>query len=454
MSTEKRNAIQRIVEAFEMGAALPEELDPNAPEIKAFAETLTEHRRGAFFAMAQNADTRKISVKFNKVQGEYYRKLVTAKDTGRKVAYVPFNFIPEIFHALDMVPVCAEVLTTMAQFLDEGIHEYLDLAIERGLPDTMCSTQRGVIGLLEAGIIDKPDIIINGALGSCDPNSKAYEYMSEKFDIPSLTIDIPFYHDERALDYYTKGFKNVVTGLEEVAGKKLDPDRLREVVDYTNQASELFFEINELKKNVPNPVPGYYNLQHTGTKFMMVGTPEAVEFYQTALDVSKERLKQGKHALPEEKIRVFFVYTGFYFDYSLFAWFEEEMGASYLMDVLSCFDFNPIIDTTSVESMLRGLAEEMFNLPMTRQLKGSWNMPANWLFDILYYAKTYQADCCVFSGHLACKQAWGVYRLIADEVKKQLGIPSLRLEGDGWDARITPMSSIKEQLKEFFATLE
>ena len=121
---------------------------------------------------------------------------------------------------------------------------------------------------------------------------------------------------------------------------------------------------------------------------------------------------------------------------------------------LSCFDFNPIIDTTSVDSMLRGLAEEMFNLPMTRQLKGSWNMPANWLFDILYYAKTYQADCCVFSGHLACKQAWGVYRLIADEVKKQLGIPSLRLEGDGWDARITPMSTIKEQLKEFFATLE
>jgi benzoyl-CoA reductase/2-hydroxyglutaryl-CoA dehydratase subunit BcrC/BadD/HgdB len=454
MSVEKRNAIERIVEAFEMGAALPEDLNINAPEIQALMETMPEFRRGAFTAMAQNSDTRRISVKFNQCLSEYYRNLITARETGKKIVYIPFNFIPEIFHAMDMVPVCAEVLTTMALSLEEGIYEYLDLAVERGLPDSMCSTQRGVIGLFEAGLIDKPDLIINGALGSCDPNSKAYEYMSERFQIPSLSIDIPFYHDERALDYYTKGFKNVITGLEEISGKKLDPDRLREVVDYTNQASELFFEINELKKNVPNPVPGYYNLQHTGIKFMMVGTPEAVEFYQTALDVSRERLEGGKHVLPEEKIRVFFMYTGFFFDHTIFAWLEEKMGATYLMDVLSCFDFNPIIDTTSLESMLRGLAEEMFNLPMTRQLKGAWNMPSSWLYDVLYYAKTYKADCCIFSGHLACKQAWGAYRLVADEVRKQLGISSLRLEGDGWDARITPMSSIKEQLEEFFATLD
>lgn len=454
MSAEKRNAIERIVETFEMGTALPEDLNLNAPEIQAFIETMPEFRRNAFIAMAQNPDTRKISVKFNQCLSEYYRTLITARETGKKIVYIPFNFIPEIFHAMDMVPVCAEVLTTMALSLEEGIYEYLDLAVERGLPDSMCSTQRGVIGLFEAGLIDKPDLIINGALGSCDPNSKAYEYMSEKFQIPSLSIDIPFYHDERALDYYTKGFKNVVKGLEEISGKKLDPDRLREVVDYTNQASELFFEINELKKNVPNPVPGYYNLQHTGIKFMMVGTPEAVEFYQRALDVSRERLEKERQVLPEERIRVFFMYTGFFFDHSIFAWLEEKMGATYLMDVLSCFDFNPIIDTTSVESMLRGLAEEMFNLPMTRQLKGAWDMPSNWLYDVLYYAKTYRADCCIFSGHLACKQAWGAYRLVADEVRKQLGIPSLRLEGDGWDSRITPMSSIKEQLEEFFATLE
>jgi len=35
-------------------------------------------------------------------------------------------------------------------------------------------------------------------------------------------------------------------------------------------------------------------------------------------------------------------------------------------------------------------------------------------------------------------------------VKNQLGIPSVRLEADGWDSRITPMPVIKEKLSDFF----
>ncbi len=93
------------------------------------------------------------------------------------------------------------------------------------------------------------------------------------------------------------------------------------------------------------------------------------------------------------------------------------------------------------------------SLPMTRQLKGSWDMPANWLDDLLYYVDRYKADCLVFTGHAACKQVWGIYRLVADEIKKQLGVPSLRLEGDGWDSRVTSLEVIKEQLAEFFETL-
>jgi hypothetical protein len=123
------------------------------------------------------------------------------------------------------------------------------------------------------------------------------------------------------------------------------------------------------------------------------------------------------------------------------------------MDLLVSYDFNPIIDTTNKDTMLAGLAKGMLNLPMTRQLKGSWDMPANWLHDLLYYVDTYKADCLVFTGHAACKQVWGIYRVVAEEIKKQLGVPCLRLEGDGWDSRVSPMKVIKEQMSEFFETL-
>ncbi|MCP4752534.1 MAG: 2-hydroxyacyl-CoA dehydratase [Proteobacteria bacterium] len=453
MTEERRNALERVVETLHMTGALPPEMDFESAEMKAMLDTLPEARRVAFQTMAKDPYIRKMSNVFNVNMGDYWSDVLEARSQGKKMVFIPFNCSPEIFYALDIVPIGVEILNTMAMTLEEGIHEYLDLSVERGLPDTMCSSQRGVVGLLEAGLLDRPDFLVNGALGGCDPNSKAFEYISEKFDVPAMYLDVPYYHDDRSMAYYTKGFKQVVEALEELSGNKLDEDRLREVCELSNQSTELAMEINELKRNVPNPVPNYYNTIHLATKLTMTGTKRAVDVFQTALDVSQELLAKGAHVLPEEKIRMMMMYTSLYFDGGLHLWLQEEMGVSYLNDLLVFYDFNPIIDTTNMETMLYGLSKTMLNLPMTRQLKGSWDMPANWLHDLLYYVETYKADCLVFTGHTACKQVWGVYRLVADEIKKQLGVPSVRLEGDGWDSRITPLSVFKEHLSEFFETL-
>ena len=453
MGEKKRNVLEGIIETFNMTSNLPEDLDLEDPEMKAFLDSLTESRRNNFIAMVKDPDVRKMANISNAANGKYLDQVYHARELGKKVAFIPFNASPEIFHALDIVPAGVEVLNTFGAIMEEDFNEYLDLSVERGLPDTMCSAQRGILGLLEAGLLEKPDIFVNGGLGGCDSNSKIFEYMAEKFDIPILYLDVPYYHDQRSFDYYTNGYKQLVAGLEELSGNTLDEDRLREVCELSNQATEIFMEIDEMKRHVPNPVPNYYNLNHLSQKLTLVGTSDAVDFYKTAHDICKKRLENGAHVFPEERIRFMMMYTGIYFDQSLFFWFQEEMGVTYLLDMLVAHDFNPIIDTTNIDTMLAGLARGMLNLPMTRQLKGGWDMTANWLYDCLHYVDTYKADCLVFSGHTACKQAWGIYRLVAEEVKKQLGVPSLRLEGDGWDSRITPMSVVKEQLSEFFETL-
>jgi len=436
-----------------MGGSLPEEMDFDSPQIKALVESMPERRRQTFLAMAKDPDVRKMSNVFNSGLGNYWERVVTAREKGRKVVFMPFNFSPEIFYALDMVPVCVEVLNTMTMTLEEGIHSYLDLSVERGLPDSMCSAQRAVVGMLEAGSIEKPDLLINGALGGCDPNTKVFEYMGEKFDIPTLFIDVPYYHDRRSFEYYRHGFKEVVKVLEEVSGNELDEDRLREICRLSNRASELAIEVTELKRHTPNPVPNYFNMNHLAAKLALMGTEDAIKFYETALDRCTARLKQGKHVLPEERLRLMFMYTGFYFDNSIYSWFQEEMGVSYVLDVLIFLDHIPMIDLTSKETMLNGLADINMNLPMTRQLKGSHNLHGGWVSDLLYYVERYKGDCLVFSGHTACKQAWGVCRVVADAVQKELGVPTLRMEGDGWDSRITSMEVIQENIKEFIETL-
>ena len=452
MSTQP-HALERMIATFRMTSDLPEDLDLESSEVKLLLDSMDEPRRRMFLTMAKDPDVRKISNVFNRGMGNYWESVLTAKDNGKKVVFIPFNFSPEIFYALDMIPVGVEILDTMTMTLEEGIHPYLDLAVERGLPDTMCSAQRAVVGMLEAGVLGKPDLLVNGALGGCDPNTKVFEYMGEKFDIPTLFVDVPYYHDKRSFRYYTEGFKEVVRVLEEISGKKLDEDKLREVCSLSNQANELAMDITDLKRHVPNPVPNYYNMNHLATKLTKLGTQDAVDFYEVALDRCLDRFKHGKHVLPEERIRFMFMYTGFYFDNSFHAWFQEEKGVSYIMDLLIFADHTPYIDTRNMDTMLSGLAAVNMNLPMTRQLKGSHDMHGGWASDLLYYVEKYKADCIVFTGHAACKQVWGVYRVVADRIRKELGVPALRMEVDGWDSRITSMEVIQNQLEEFFETL-
>jgi hypothetical protein len=453
MGNNGRNVFERMAEDFKMTASLPEDVDLEDPAIKAFIDSMPTPRKNTLLTLVSDPDVRRFASVFNDGFCAYLDKICQAKAQGKKQVFIPFNCSPEIFYAMDMVPIGVEIMNTMGVNLEEGINQYLDLSVERGLPDTMCTAQRGLVGMLEAGIVESPDLLVNGALGSCDPNSKVFEYISEKFGIPVCYLDIPFYHDQRALDYYTVQYKKLVGVLEEYSGNKLDEDRLREVCELSNRSTELILEISDLKRNIPNPVPNQYNLNHLATKLTMSGTPEAVAFYETALEVCEELLAKGAHVRPQENIRLMMIYTGVYFDNIIHLWFQEEVGVSYVMDLLLFYDSFPIIDTTNVDTMLEGLAKGMFNLPMTRQLKGEWNMPTNWLQDVLFYVDTYKADCLVFTGHSACKQVWGIYRLVADEVRRQLGTPSLRLEADGWDSRATPMSVIQQQLSDFFETL-
>jgi hypothetical protein len=201
VSAESDDALERMVDTFHQGAMLAEQFDPESSAMQALIEALPEPRRHAFLAMAGNADVRKISVAFNRAVGKYWDDVRTAKEAGSILVYHTFNVAPEIFHALERVtPVCLEILNTMTTTLEEGIHPYLDLAVERGLPDSICSSQRAFVGLLEAGLIAKPDLLV-GSLGGCDSQSKIYEYMSEKFDIPLVSIETPYHSDERALSY-------------------------------------------------------------------------------------------------------------------------------------------------------------------------------------------------------------------------------------------------------------
>ncbi len=82
-----------------------------------------------------------------KLFAKYYENILTAREQGKKLVATTFCFSPGICYAMDIVPICMEMLTALGNIVwQRGMAEYLDYACQVGLPETSCSSQRGPMG--------------------------------------------------------------------------------------------------------------------------------------------------------------------------------------------------------------------------------------------------------------------------------------------------------------------
>jgi benzoyl-CoA reductase/2-hydroxyglutaryl-CoA dehydratase subunit BcrC/BadD/HgdB len=379
---------------------------------------------------------------------EYWHNVVLkGLEEGKKVVYFYFTHSPEIYYAMDLIPICAEYQPALASAVwTNGAEDGIDRIEAEGLPSHLCSAQKGTMGWLLMNKVPKPDIIVK-PVGVCDPSNMAYQWMAEKTGAEFIVMDTPYSLDSHAFEYYLNEYKKMIARLEEVSGQKLDPERLREVVECSNQAYEYFLENMELRKAVPCPDPSLSHLLSAGTMLTSLGRPEAIDYFKACRDTAKKNVEKGVGVIPEgmEEIRTLWIYVPILFDFPFFDWIEEELGAIHLFDCLDWFFTQPI-DTSSTDSIIRGLAERSFNWPMHRQSMG---FADDWISDFVWLAKEYRADCAIFAGHAACKHSWGINKLLSDALKKEVGIPSLRFEMDLADKRVTSIVDIKAKFAEF-----
>ena len=116
------------------------------------------------------------------------------------------------------------------------------------------------------------------------------------------------------------------------------------------------------------------------------------------------------------------------------------------MDLFGYYAAEALIDTSTPESMLDGIARKSLRvMPMSRQFKGPID---NYIDDYLLLCADYQADFGVFAGHVACKHGHGGIGLFR-EASREAGIPLLFFEFDMFDPRVTPIETIQENISHF-----
>jgi benzoyl-CoA reductase/2-hydroxyglutaryl-CoA dehydratase subunit BcrC/BadD/HgdB len=395
---------------------------------------------------------RRSSLAFFKMLGSWLERAHRVKEEGGKVILVPFNFPVEAIHVFEKaVPVTSEVLTTLGVVALEGQGErYWDFAMSLGLPDNLCSANTVELGSVLTERDFTPDAIVQAAVGGCDVNSKIHEFVAHYLDIPQFILEKPTECTSRGRRRYLLNFLALMERLQEFIGEELEEKRVREVMERANRCAALQNEIWELHRHVPDPVPNVFALFSYGTRFSCWGREEGIRTLESMRKTALEILDKGDLP-PRERARCIWIYTGYYFDFlGFFDWMEQN-GISYLGDGLDLF-FPAQVDTSSMDSMMQGMAEAAWNMPMTRQVGGD-SMWARWLDDVTFAIKDLGADCAIYSGHHSCKQTWSVFAAVRNEITRRTGVPVLCLQGDSWIRRMTPMSVLQGEISSFVETV-
>jgi hypothetical protein len=399
-----------------------------------------------------------------KLLAKYLKTAITAHDEGKKVAMTSFCFAPPILYAFDIVPLLLEPMTVFGTFiLQRGTSEYLDYCCEVGFTETSCSSQRGALGAYLAGLGVRPDMIVCDSPGICDTNANSYSFTSAYLNIPFYQLSYPpTLTDDRAGSYHRQDFRNLISFLEEQTGKKLDIERLRDVVNEIEKQTELINEFNEFQRLVPSPVPGFFNLFLYSGNFLMGGTADFTDLLEAMLKKIRENEKKGISGTTSgrERLRGFFSYIDHYTTDLRFWNFLDRNEISHLGCILSTFwedgaaysDERPEavfkIRKDSLDDMIDSLAMQVSRMPMVKSVRGPYDAPNMWFDDTLVMTRVMKADFVTYFGSMGCRNTWGMVKPYARDLER-LGIPTLIIYADAFDDRVMSWEAVTDKMSEF-----
>ena len=465
---EKYEYLRRLIATSEIAIAMtstdattPEELEPYMPEILAglseyHAALVQEGGDPEFLKCVISQKNRKIQKAHAIALKESISELLQSIENGRPLVAI-FDTPAELVHAVGAQPMMME---NIALFLSTapggGVNDELDESAADGFPAHMCSMQKAPFGAMKKGKIPRPALMTKCA-SPCSSSSMYYQYGSVRHDIPLFSIDFPTYTDDKQKisDFMYEQMLALVAKLEETTGNKLDEDILREYVEHGNEYLSYYFKLQELRKIKPCPDTAFHRPQDAAGILQLGVSKGNLGYIKACYEEAKARADKGLGVIPEskEEIRTLWTYGIIGLLAPVYDWLEEEFGATFIGDTISYYPEHVAgyVDTTNLESMLRGLGLRAMNLPMARQ---NSNVSDIYVGDMVRIATECDADAAVFSGNHACKTSWAAAKRVNDALIDLKDIPSLVFEMDFVDPRTFPVVTAKTMLSEFFSTFQ
>ena len=194
---------------------------------------------------------------------DHYRDARQAKEDGRLVCWSTSIAPQELLTTMDIVTMYPENHAA-AIGARRDTEPFIAYTERKGYSSDLCSYARVNLAYAElqhseAENMPMPDFLLSTS-NICHTVIKWYENLSKELNIPLIMFDTPFNHTDQVQDHNAKYMKgqlyHIIDQLEEITGRKFDYERLREVMEISNETCYWWKKATELAAAHPSPLDG------------------------------------------------------------------------------------------------------------------------------------------------------------------------------------------------------
>jgi benzoyl-CoA reductase/2-hydroxyglutaryl-CoA dehydratase subunit BcrC/BadD/HgdB len=320
-----------------------------------------------------------------------------------------------------------------------------------------CGNVKTLVGLFALDLIPKPDLMVTSGY-LCETAPKTLDLLHELYDIPVCCYDtcqdraFSEYGDpKRVMDFTVKGTRRLTRRLQEVVGFEITDDMLWEVLRAKGRLGAAVQKLESLMQTSdPMPISAtHVILWVTLTQFSLSidALEEAVDAINTLYQELQERANKGLGAVEKGAPRILALLPPQTSDPRL-EHLVGELGMALV--ALDAALFAPDGRTSPDSGELKDPYQAM-----ALRLQSSLFTDLRVRVPIIIGAcRSLNIDGVLDRNHVGCRTCAGDALIIKDAVEKELGIPVLLLEWEGFDPRAYNHEQYKRRLEAFKTMLK
>lgn len=404
-----------------------------------------------------------------------YEGGLEAVKAGAPVAWCMGNWLEgdPILRAMDVIEVFPENYGAVCAAMGAA-PAFLDRCEAEGFPTHMCGYARNCLGytakMVELGDIPpeapmggmvRPTFLMSSGM-ACDARYKWFQALRRYLEVPMWVLEMPTPGYRAAsredifdytIRYVVAELRDFVAFLERLLGKRMDWDRLSEMVANMEKVGRVWWEALELRKAIPCPMHSRDLWSMMAAASFLAAERESLDAYQQAYDEIKQRVDAGIGAIANEKYRLLFAELPPWHSMGFFDRLAER-GWNFVVESLA-YHPAPPLDLEGINDPLERIARQTFwSMRYSIENAVKRGEPATLAQTYHDWARDYKCDGAVLHPLMSCRAATCLLMHSRDVLLQNLKVPSLVIEGDIVDLTVFNEAQALSQAEAFEETME